>query len=129
MTTELQKKLSAIKAECQRAIERGEKATPGPWIVTPCGYRVFAKNSPDRMVPAICATNNRSRTSQAGLDTEFIAHSRTFSPAAAKGLLMMIEEAERCLAHHPMDIDDDHHAAVRILQSLADSFDETKARG
>lgn len=111
---------TTIKAECRRAIELGEEATAGPWhwvnaetdtpvdfdaadpsIVpdsqeTHIGGRLSLRTTWEEgegwaKLPKFIAENE-----EGGLkaDHQLIAFSRTFSPAAAKALLIAIEALE-----------------------------------
>lgn len=74
MTTDLQTRIAAIKAECEEILRLSEKATAGPW-------------SPDEKFvdsagrgPEIAMCNGYGRESNAA----FIAHARNVSPAMAR---------------------------------------------
>lgn len=80
--------IDQIKAECQKAIELGEKATAGPWESKADG-RITV--SGDIILETVGA---RTTWQEDYANCDFIAHSRTFSPAAARALLAMIGQLE-----------------------------------
>lgn len=88
MTPELQTRISAIKAECERVIELSEKATAGPWNaeITPSNDFVMAG---PRYICTLATLSGR------GDDFNFIAHSRNVSPAMARVVLWAIDQYER----------------------------------
>jgi hypothetical protein len=94
MTANPQARLEAIKAECHKVIELGEKATAGPWhwdikgnALSPYGDL----ESPTRTVLASRHDGNfGSQLRSTPQDRAFIAHSRSFSPASARALLAVI---------------------------------------
>lgn len=83
MTPSQQTALDALKADCRRAIELADKATPGPWISDEDDEGSFVE-TPER-----CITNTGTQE-----DARFLAHARTFSPSAARRLLTAIEALE-----------------------------------
>lgn len=86
-------RLSAIREECKKIIELGERATPGPWhtvfsedlnrtvCVSSKGWGPIAEIGGDSMEPL-----ERQQTAS------FIASSRTFSPKAAQATIRFIGE-------------------------------------
>lgn len=87
--------LEQIKAECRKALELSEKATPGPWSVSEnCVKTNDLITSPEcetsrGYVLWAAKTNSRNRE-----DFDLISHSRTFTPFAAQAMLTMIEGLE-----------------------------------
>lgn len=96
MNEDLETKLAKIKVACRLAIELGEKATPGPWSDESDWPRVFsyAQGHPVKQVAQCCERIVKRTKIGASADTAFIAHARTFSPAAAQALLTAIEVLE-----------------------------------
>lgn len=88
MTTDLQSRIAAIKAECEEILKLSEKATAGPWRVyenmdnTPyCGdYRAIDAGR-GYFSGGTGFGLNGFLSSQ---DARFIAHSRNVSPAMAR---------------------------------------------
>lgn len=78
----MNQKLESIKAALRRAIELSEAATVGPW--KSIGHWVGQSHS----CVASCAHYAHDA------DAAFIAHARTFTPAAARALLTAIEGLE-----------------------------------
>ena len=92
--------LEQFKAECNRAIELGEKASPPPWGVW--GMDVMNNpsdpgnaNGAELICPTYC-TNGEGRFRT--FDADHIAHARTFSPAAARALLVSLSGYEQLAA-------------------------------
>lgn len=89
--------IAQIKAECREAIELGQSASDGPWrthkerpweVIEPCkgGVHQIANLSPrDFSTLGMTTSCNNARQ---------IAHARTFSPAAARALLGMVDLLE-----------------------------------
>lgn len=93
--------IAAVESECRKAIELGEKCSH-PWVID--SHAVPGELSiSDRDEVIVCtATNEFSRDMPAQReaqrnDISFIAHSRTFSPAAAKALLASIDGHEKVI--------------------------------
>ena len=85
--------LEQFKAECNLAIELGDGATAGPWgeIDGKTLIHVETANIGDGKpcgMPVCSIPKKRSN------DAAHIAHARTFSPAAARALLEVIEALE-----------------------------------
>ena len=82
--------IDQIKAECHRAIELGEKSTGGPWESKSDG-RITV--SGDIILETVGA---RTTWHEDDANCDHIAHSRTFSPSAARALLIAITALETC---------------------------------
>lgn len=93
----MKEKLEQIKAACREAIALGEKATEGPWVwrkgrtqmhLHSCGRPDAGCFSQITMpIPSLQKESREAYEANAA----FIAHARTFSPEAAKALLVAIE--------------------------------------
>lgn len=81
--------LTDLKAKLAEHVELADWATEGPWEKTRDGFRVWSAIQ-ERLI-AWTANNNRTRTSQAEDDADFIASARTLSPLACRGLLIALE--------------------------------------
>ncbi len=97
MTPELRNKLDAIKAECRLMIELGDRAVKGPWSK---GHRQGGGFFHLAIVPAdgeewVCSVSPLDFVNpKDAANTDFIAHSRTFSPAAGQLAITLIEATE-----------------------------------
>lgn len=88
--------IDQIKAECQRAIELGEKATPGPWEQS-YGNRPYVLKRDESGGYLLADFNSfTADVEQCSSDAAFVAHSRMLSPAAARALLIAIAALETC---------------------------------
>lgn len=81
MTTNLQTRIAAIKAECEEIIELSEKATAGKWQEDTAGVFTGGRDNPIVTTPRY-------------YDRAFIAHSRNVSPAMARVVLECIKWCE-----------------------------------
>lgn len=101
MTYTLAETLDAILRLCQRTVELGEKAVPSPWEhrstegETIYGPNPFEENRPELLAMLMWPCHKPAQTKDAEnmwYDTaSFIAHSRDFSPAAAKAVMVAIK--------------------------------------
>lgn len=114
MTTELKAKLDSIRAECQRAIDLAEKATPGPWIVEDGNEFVTCRKQGVTFdIAVIQDLHRQGMAPNSDSDLEFIAHARSFTPAAARAVLCIMETLEQR----------QHEGWVEMaLQTLADNW-------
>jgi hypothetical protein len=113
-------KLEKIKAACREAIALGEKATAGPWnnhagetvIYAQCVPMVYTCDGRgfDWAVPNFLGETG------AKANARFIAHSRQFSPQAAKALLLSIETFEAYVNGKL------GNKALKALQEIINSF-------
>ena len=89
------KTIEEIKNDCRAVVDLADKATPGPWsnesdwprVVVIEGHQV---HQVCQMVTKLTEKTKGDQTP----DTHFIAHSRAFTPLAAKALLIAIEGLE-----------------------------------
>lgn len=88
MTTELQTRISAIKAECEEILRLDGLATAGPWginkyddVICDAGIVAETFSAAIPMFPAIVVHTN----------ARFIAHSRNVSHAMARVVLSALE--------------------------------------
>ena len=86
MTTDLQTRISSIKEQCRKAIELVEAAEPLHWQAD--GSDVIRISEAGDAYDYVCS----DCTNEGGA---FIAHSRTFTPNAARALLTLIETLEK----------------------------------
>lgn len=106
----MKEKLEAIKSALRRAIELSEAMNPERWRTLKKNPRRIVTNGNPHKIIAGCyhamSKGSGLRTKQsAGSPTcgeavtnaAFIAHARTFTPAAAKALLTAIERGESCI--------------------------------
>ena len=100
MNPDLTARIERVKAECRKVIELGEKATPGPWD-NEAGPYVYARIPGGRpngeyilQVTCVNGAGKPLTREQNTANAAFIAQSRTFSPAAARALLVAIEGLE-----------------------------------
>jgi len=91
----MNQKLEQIKAALRHAIELSEAATPGPWDV-PRGPETNVVSHADTLCVSKCGESPRPVAADID-NAAFIAHARTFAPAAAKALLADIEWMEHGL--------------------------------
>lgn len=116
MTTELTLALARIRSDCERAIELGEKATPGQWRAgdvtehSDCSQSHYPVFWPD--------CGNGAHVAREA-DAAFIAHSRTFSPAAARAVLTTINGL-KLIAEHGQE--PERGACLFDLQTLAEQW-------
>lgn len=87
MTTDLQTRIAAIKAECEEILKLSEKAHQAPW---------HTKTEPNRELlmvgqKVLLAAGDFARRDD---DIRFIAHARNVSPAMARVCLLAIKYAE-----------------------------------
>lgn len=78
-----------IKAACREAIALGEKLGSDPWFA----MDMIVGDSEDRVI-AESDPQNRMSDEETRSIVAFIAHARTFSPEAAKALLVTINTLE-----------------------------------
>ena len=93
--------IEQIKEQCREAINHSVVATPAPWtyrgartVKKSNGYRIRLEG-PKVAAPEVWNTIDDGLSR----DSHFIAHARTFSPAAAKALLATIEWLELMSEH------------------------------
>lgn len=107
-----------IKNECRAIIAQAEKATSGPWHYW---------NQPSNDLIATGAEKGLLICGLAGLKSmpnefKFIAASRSFTPKAAKALLVTIDHIEREEGKGRMDSDD----AQDKLNEICRTWEESK---
>lgn len=95
----MNEKLKRIKAALRLTLELDAKATPGPWtIIGQHKTEVLALDgTPESIVVVDTRFFDRQTNMREVEDAAFIAHARTYHPAAARALLTAIgalEEAE-----------------------------------
>lgn len=79
--------ITDILAECDKALVLAEKATPGPWTER----QIFFLHDRTIQDPKPNGRHTISRTTNTNEDRAFIAHSRTFTPDAARATKSAIE--------------------------------------
>lgn len=122
----LTERLAAIREDCQRMIELGEKATPGPWrtSIETNADGSFAVTASEIGVIEGDKTPSWSVKSR---DATFIAASRTFSPKAARAMLGMMDALETCIkvgrtAAENEVTSHEHDIATTALTTLCDRW-------
>lgn len=106
-----------IKALCQQVIKLGEKATPGPWKKSSVKLprKTFRKGD-FPIVPPVGNTGPTCIAWKAG-NGRFIAAARSFTPQAAKALLLTITALESQYDRLPV-INADAKAALNEICKL-----------
>jgi len=117
--------IEQIKAECRKAIELGEKATPGPWMIIDA-----ESDDPETReeCTALCTPKGLLGGDNLNIDTEFISHSRAFSPRAAKLALNEIQalEEEATTSSTTMAMAHLKQFCIQRLQSICGQWEEEK---
>lgn len=109
--------LEDIKAECRAVIALADKATPGPWVENATRNEV---QTPHRLTVATClpTTFAQDRSSEHA-NLQFITRTRTFTPAAAKALLVAIDALESMQKHGMPSV---HEYCTSTLESICALF-------
>lgn len=117
-----------ILAECDKTLALAEKATPGPWHIAKGGLgnteRLDTVYATHEDLHYICACRDFACIHDRERNTEnaaLIAHSRTFTPDAARALKVAIE-ALRDKSIYETTMPESQRTATNALQSIINSF-------
>lgn len=149
MTTSITAHLALIRAECHRVIELEKAATAGPWKVINASFgpygsqpRISTSDETTKVADLPALTNAGGqiniRAEEIAANATFIATSRQFTPAAAKGVIAQIDaqtktiELAEQITRLPWGYDGDGGSVgiaediieqtTEALQSLANEF-------
>lgn len=81
MNADLQTRIAAIKAACEKVIELDELASAGPWLTIEGKQRVISDDGGEVFRYGLCSKN----------DCDLIAHYRNVSPAMSRVVLAALE--------------------------------------
>ncbi len=111
--------IESIKNECRAIIAQAEKATPGPWRRAATFY---IGDADDNRVAELMGAKYAIQNVENG---DFIAASRSFTPRAAKALLVTIEALEQECAKFNFP-DEDRPLCFQALETIRASWEDSK---